>query len=336
MKKKLVVTGGYGFIGSCLIRHILNNTDFEILNIDNLTYAANKSSLEDLENNSKYSFEKIDISDPRGIDKVFKRFDPDAIMHLAAESHVDNSINSSKIFIDTNIIGTYNLLEAARKLNKDSFIFHHISTDEVYGDLLPSDDPFSEENRYVPSSPYSASKASSDHLVRAWYRTYGLPVLITNCSNNFGPYQNREKLIPTVVLNAIKGMNIPIYGDGKQIRDWLYVEDHCEALLKVITEGDIGETYNIGGNNEVTNLELIELICNMLENICPNMKHKSISKFSDLIEFVDDRPGHDQRYAIDSSKIKESLGWEPKHSFKDAIDKTIKWYIRTYEGEVAN
>lgn len=327
---KILVTGGAGFIGSSLIKHIINETDDNIINIDKLTYAGNLASLEDVNDHDRYQFEQIDICNISELRRIFNHYQPDAVMHLAAESHVDKSINNPSVFIDTNIIGTYNLLEVSREyfltLNgakNNIFRFHHISTDEVYGDLKMSDDLFTENTPYSPSSPYSASKASSDHLVRAWHKTYKLPVVITNCSNNYGPYQYPEKLIPIVILSALEGKNIPIYGDGKQIRDWLYVEDHAKALLKVIRNGVIGETYNIGGHNEITNLEVVNTICSILDEVVP-LKNGS---YLDQIIHVSDRKGHDQRYAIDATKIKRELGWMPQEDFNSGIIKTINWYL---------
>ncbi|KZM44889.1 dTDP-glucose 4,6-dehydratase [Marinomonas sp. SBI22] len=330
---KILVTGGAGFIGSAVIRHIIKNTNDSIFNIDKLTYAGNLKSLEDIKECERYRFEKIDICNREKLDKIFLEYQPDAVMHLAAESHVDRSIDGPAAFIETNIIGTYTLLEASRAYwsqlkenEKKEFRFHHISTDEVYGDLQGVSDLFTETSPYKPSSPYSASKASSDHLVRAWQRTYGLPILITNCSNNYGPYHFPEKLIPLVILNAIEGKQLPVYGNGKQIRDWLYVEDHAFALHKVLTEGVIGETYNIGGNNEKTNIEVVESICDLLERLVPS-KPKGVNKYVDLITYVTDRPGHDIRYAIDSSKIKFNLDWQPKETFESGLKKTVEWYL---------
>ena len=328
--KTILVTGGAGFIGSAVVRNILSTTDSIVVNIDKLTYAGNLESLKDIENNPNYFFEKVDICDQRKINSIFNKYNPDIIMHLAAESHVDRSISNPEEFLKTNILGTYNLLNASQKYkkknNEKSFLFHHISTDEVYGDLGPNDDAFTEENSYIPSSPYSASKASSDHLVRAWNRTYGLETIVTNCSNNYGPYHFPEKLIPSVIINALHARPISIFGDGTQIRDWLYVDDHANALLNVALNGKIGETYNIGGSNEKTNLEVVEIICNLLEELAPN-KPSGINLYSDLITFVDDRPGHDQRYAIDSSKIKNELGWEPEETFESGLRKTVQWYL---------
>ncbi|MBT7753089.1 MAG: dTDP-glucose 4,6-dehydratase [Gammaproteobacteria bacterium] len=330
---KILITGGAGFIGSALIRYLLRETSCQIINIDKLTYAGNLDSLADVSSSERYFFEQIDICNKDALKNVFDKFSPELVMHLAAESHVDKSIDSSGIFIETNIIGTYNMLEISRSywsdleaVQKDRFRFHHISTDEVFGDLTDSNEFFTEETPYEPSSPYSASKASSDHLVRAWYRTYKLPTIITNCSNNYGPYHFPEKLIPHVILNALHGKPIPIYGDGSQIRDWLYVEDHARALYSVITMGDIGATYNIGGNNEKTNIEVVQSICNLLDELSP-IKPNGIDSYNDLITFVRDRPGHDQRYAIDSSKIKKELNWEPSVNFEEGLLKTVQWYL---------
>lgn len=328
-----LITGGSGFIGSAVIRYIINNTDHQVINIDKLTYAADPRALIEVENNPRYFFEQIDICDRLSLDNIFHKYQPDTVMHLAAESHVDRSISVSAAFIETNIIGTYTLLEASRCYwetlplsKKGPFRFHHISTDEVYGELQDKNSLFTENTPYHPNNPYSASKASSDHLVRAWYRTYGLPTIVTNCSNNYGPYQYPEKLIPLIILNALSGKSLPIYGDGMQIRDWLYVEDHAKALYKVITEGKIGETYNIGGNNERTNLEIVLTICQILEELAPN-KPNGIIKYKDLITFVADRPGHDFCYAIDASKIKKELGWYPEETFESGLRKTVEWYL---------
>ena len=330
---KILVTGGAGFIGSAVVRKIINETNDTVLNIDKLTYAGNLASLQSIEHSERYIFKQIDICDSEKINKAINSFQPDVIMHLAAESHVDRSIDGPSEFMQTNIIGTYTLLEAARiywknlpQERKDSFRFHHISTDEVYGDLEGTTDLFTEETSYKPSSPYSASKASSDHLVRAWNRTYNLPTIITNCSNNYGPYHFPEKLIPLMVINAINGKPLPIYGKGDQIRDWLYVEDHADALLTVAKNGVIGETYNIGGHNEKTNLEVVNTICNYLNEVIAD-KPEGISQFEELITFVDDRPGHDLRYAIDASKIDNELGWKPKETFETGLRKTVLWYL---------
>ena len=332
---KILVTGGAGFIGSAVIRHIIRNTDNHVLNIDKLTYAGNLESLINVENDSKYSFKRIDICDSVAIEQTFNDFQPDLIMHLAAESHVDRSIDGPAEFIHTNIVGTYTLLEAARKYwqkldddKKTAFRFHHISTDEVYGDLEGTTDLFTETTPYAPSSPYSASKASSDHLVRAWHRTYGLPVIVTNCSNNYGPYHFPEKLIPLVILNALDGKDLPIYGKGNQVRDWLYVEDHARALYKVVTEGTIGETYNIGGHNEKQNIEVVKAICQILDELKPQSNGEP---YESLITFVKDRPGHDLHYAIDATKIKENLGWTPEETFDSGIRKTVEWYLNNLE-----
>ncbi|PSW30350.1 dTDP-glucose 4,6-dehydratase [Photobacterium phosphoreum] len=330
---KILVTGGAGFIGSAVIRHIIKNTQDSVVNVDKLTYAGNLESLLTVENNDRHVFEKVDICDRAELDRVFAEHQPDAVMHLAAESHVDRSIDGPAAFIETNIIGTYTILEATRaywnqldETHKLAFRFHHISTDEVYGDLEGTDDLFTETTSYEPSSPYSASKASSDHLVRAWLRTYGLPTLVTNCSNNYGPYHFPEKLIPLIILNALDGKALPVYGDGMQIRDWLYVEDHAAALYTVVTKGEIGETYNIGGHNEKANIEVVKTICLLLEELVPN-KPQGVTQYQDLITYVTDRPGHDVRYAIDASKIARELGWKPAETFESGIRKTVEWYL---------
>ncbi len=334
---KILVTGGAGFIGSAVVRHIIQNTEHQVLNVDKLTYAGNLESLSSVSKNERYQFFKTDICDRIALDQLFKEFQPNVVMHLAAESHVDRSISGPFDFIETNIIGTYQLLEASRAywlgLNdtkKAEFRFHHISTDEVYGDLEGTTDLFTETTPYSPSSPYSASKASSDHLVRAWNRTYGLPVLITNCSNNYGPYHFPEKLIPLMILNALQGKALPVYGNGQQIRDWLFVEDHARALYKVVTEGVIGETYNIGGHNEKANLEVVYAICDLLEELAP-IKPEGIVQYKDLITYVKDRPGHDVRYAIDATKIKNELNWVPEESFETGLRKTVEWYLKNTE-----
>ncbi|APV36983.1 dTDP-glucose 4,6-dehydratase [Acinetobacter soli] len=334
---KILVTGGAGFIGSAVVRHIIQDTDNTVLNVDKLTYAGNLESLATVADNSRYQFSQTDICDRAALDQLFETFQPDAVMHLAAESHVDRSITGPAAFIETNIIGTYQLLEAARHYwnglaenKKAEFRFHHISTDEVYGDLEGTEDLFLETTPYAPSSPYSASKASSDHLVRAWHRTYGLPVVLTNCSNNYGPYHFPEKLIPLVILNALAGKPLPVYGNGAQIRDWLYVEDHARALYKVVTEAELGETYNIGGHNEQQNIDVVKAICNLLEELAPN-KPEGIANYQDLITYVKDRPGHDLRYAIDASKIKKDLGWVPVETFESGLRKTVEWYLANQE-----
>ena len=331
--KKILVTGGAGFIGSAVVRHIIQNTQDSVVNVDKLTYAGNLESLTEVANNPRYAFEQVDICDRAELDRVFAQHQPDAVMHLAAESHVDRSIDSACEFIQTNIVGTFNLLEAARAYwqqmpseKREAFRFHHISTDEVYGDLHGTDDLFTETTPYAPSSPYSASKASSDHLVRAWLRTYGLPTIVTNCSNNYGPYHFPEKLIPLMILNALDGKPLPVYGDGMQIRDWLFVEDHARALYQVVTEGVVGETYNIGGHNEKANIEVVKTICALLEELVPE-KTAGVARYEDLITFVQDRPGHDVRYAIDAAKIGRELGWKPQETFESGIRKTVQWYL---------
>ena len=345
---KLLVTGGAGFIGSAVIRHIIQHSDDSVVNVDKLTYAGNLESLANVSDSQRYSFVQVDICDRAALDEVFATHQPDAVMHLAAESQVDRSIDGPAEFIETNIVGTYQLLEAARAYwngldsqRKQAFRFHHISTDEVYGDLPhPSDSDqasehlFTEQTSYAPSSPYSASKASSDHLVRAWQRTYGLPVLVTNCSNNYGPYHFPEKLIPLVILNALEGKPLPIYGAGDQIRDWLYVEDHARALCKVVKQGQVGETYNIGGHNEKQNIEVVRTICALLDELTPPATRQlkatdgtALLSYSDLLTHVADRPGHDRRYAIDASKIESELGWVPAESFESGLRKTVQWYL---------
>ena len=355
---KLLVTGGAGFIGSAVIRHIIQNTGDSVVNVDKLTYAGNLESLAEVSSSDRYAFEQVDICDRVELDRVFAEHQPDAVMHLAAESHVDRSIDGPAAFIETNIVGTYTLLEAARnywqeldEARKAAFRFHHISTDEVYGDLphveavgsgkwevgsgkddsqhpTPNSLPlFTEQTPYAPSSPYSASKASSDHLVRAWRRTYGLPTLVTNCSNNYGSYHFPEKLIPLMILNALEGKPLPVYGKGNQVRDWLYVDDHARALYTVVTTGKVGETYNIGGHNEKQNIEVVRTICALLDELSPS----SFSPYESLITYVQDRPGHDLRYAIDASKIQRELGWEPQETFESGIRKTVEWYLENAE-----
>lgn len=336
---KLLITGGAGFIGSAVVRHVLKDTDHDVVNLDKLTYAGNLDSIPADLIDSRYAFEQVDICDSKALARVFAEHQPDAVMHLAAESHVDRSIDGPGDFIQTNIVGTYTLLEAARgywmglsEEKKASFRFHHISTDEVYGDLPHPDEVegdlplFTETTSYAPSSPYSASKASSDHLVRAWLRTYGLPTIVTNCSNNYGPYHFPEKLIPHMILNALSGKALPVYGDGSQIRDWLYVEDHARALVTVVTQGKVGETYNIGGHNEKRNLEVVHTLCDLLEELVPT-KPEGVAVYRDLITFVKDRPGHDVRYAIDASKIANELGWKPEETFTTGMRKTVQWYL---------
>lgn len=363
---KLLITGGAGFIGSAVIRHIIQHSQDSVVNVDKLTYAGNLESLSTVSANPRYRFEQIDICDRAALDNVFAEHQPDAVMHLAAESHVDRSIDGPAEFIQTNIVGTYQLLEAARAYwnsldnqRKQAFRFHHISTDEVYGDLPhPNDEHpvglasvqhigpkadrqgqqglplFTEATAYAPSSPYSASKASSDHLVRAWQRTYGLPTIITNCSNNYGPYHFPEKLIPLVILNALEGKPLPIYGTGDQIRDWLYVEDHASALYTVVRQGQIGETYNIGGHNEKQNIEVVRTICSLLDELAPPTERhltaadgSPLSSYASLLSHVADRPGHDRRYAIDASKIQNELGWVPAETFESGLRKTVQWYL---------
>ncbi|MDN3392169.1 dTDP-glucose 4,6-dehydratase [Pseudoalteromonas sp. APC 3691] len=332
---KILVTGGAGFIGSAVIRYIIDNTEDSVINLDKLTYAGNLESLKSVEHSDRYAFEHVDICNRTELDRVFLMHKPDAVMHLAAESHVDRSITGPSDFIQTNIVGTYNLLEAAREYwnaladdAKKAFRFHHISTDEVYGDLPHPDEQegelplFTEQTSYAPSSPYSASKASSDHLVRAWLRTYGFPTLVTNCSNNYGPFHFPEKLIPLVILNALEGKVLPIYGKGDQIRDWLFVEDHARALYKVVTKGVVGETYNIGGHNEKQNIEVVQTICSILDTLVPKN-----TKYAEQITYVTDRPGHDRRYAIDSTKMSAELNWTPIETFETGLRKTIEWYL---------
>jgi len=331
---KFLVTGGAGFIGSAVVRLLLSETEHQVVNVDKLTYAGNVESIPaELQQSERYCFEQVDICHAAELKRLFSEHQPNIVMHLAAESHVDRSIEGPKDFIETNIIGTYHLLEAAREYwshlsekKQAAFRFHHISTDEVYGDLEGPDDFFTETTPYAPSSPYSASKASSDHLVRAWGRTYGLPILVTNCSNNYGPYHFPEKLIPHVILNALHGKPLPVYGQGNQIRDWLYVEDHAHALYTVATQGNVGETYNIGGHNEKKNIDVVEAICDLLDEYVP-CQLDGITLYRELIEFVTDRPGHDVRYAIDPTKIKEELNWTPQETFATGLRKTVLWYL---------
>ena len=330
---KYLITGGAGFIGSAVIRYLVNDLSCEVVNLDKLTYAGNLDSLAEVVDSPNYIFEKVDVCDLEGVQRVFEQHHPDKIMHLAAESHVDRSIDVPAEFIQTNIVGTFVMLQVALQywlklpeVKKEAFRFHHISTDEVYGDLEGADDLFTETTSYAPSSPYAASKASSDHLVRAWNRTYGLPMVITNCSNNYGPYQFPEKLVPLVIINAIGGKALPVYGTGNQIRDWLHVEDHARALVRVAKEGIDGETYNIGGHNEKTNLEVVKEICRTLDELLPN--HPSgVERYEDLVVYVADRPGHDVRYAIDASKVERELNWCPVESFETGIRKTVEWYL---------
>ena len=331
---RILITGGAGFIGSAVIRQYINDTTHDVINLDDITYAGNLQSLSSIADSNRYTFVQVNICDSVQLKETFDRYQPDAVMHLAAETHVDRSIDDPSIFIKSNIVGTFNLLEVSRNYwnnlipdKKDKFVFHHVSTDEVYGDLDDSG-LFNEETRYDPSSPYSASKASSDHLVRAWYRTYGLPMIITNCSNNYGAYQYPEKLIPLIILNALEGMPLPVYGSGKQVRDWLYVEDHAKALRLSLENGKIGQTYNIGGHNEKTNIEVVNIICDLLDKLLPlsqYIPHRS------LISHVSDRPGHDKRYAIDAKKIQENLNWLPNETFESGIEKTVKWYLENKE-----
>ncbi|WP_275287263.1 dTDP-glucose 4,6-dehydratase [Halomonas elongata] len=340
MTKTFLVTGGAGFIGSAVVRELIENTDHRVVNVDKLTYAGNLESLASVEKEPRYHFVQADIDDAEAMRATLEAHQPDVVMHLAAESHVDRSIDGPAEFIQTNVVGTTVLLEAARTYwqglqasnpaKAAGFRFHHISTDEVYGDLEGTDELFTESTPYAPSSPYSASKASSDHLVRAWQRTYGLPTLITNCSNNYGPYHFPEKLIPLMILNALAGKALPVYGDGQQVRDWLYVEDHARALIKVASEGQVGETYNIGGHNEKANIEVVRTLCALLEERVPD-KPGGVARYEDLITFVADRPGHDVRYAIDASKIERELGWTPAETFESGMGKTVDWYLANRE-----
>lgn len=338
---KILVTGGAGFIGSAVIRHIIRDTADSVVNLDKLTYAGNLESLTEIRTSERYAFEHVDICDGAALERVFLEHQPDAVMHLAAESHVDRSIDGPRDFIQTNIVGTYTLLEIAReywqnldRTRASSFRFHHVSTDEVYGDLEDSDARFTETTPYAPSSPYSATKASSDHLVRAWYRTYGLPAVITNCSNNYGPYHFPEKLIPLMILNAIEGKPLPVYGKGDQVRDWLYVEDHARALCKVVTQASVGKTYNIGGNSERPNIDVVHAICDLLDELRPSPRSPGLAQhasYRDLVIHVPDRPGHDKRYAIDASRIQRELGWHPQETFETGIRKTVEWYLCNQE-----
>lgn len=328
---KILVTGGAGFIGSAVCRYLIRETDSEIVNLDALTYAADLSTLDGIAESGRYRFEHADIRDPEALDRIFSAHQPDAVMHLAAESHVDRSIDGPAIFVETNITGTYNLLQAARKYwsglsgsRKQVFRFHHVSTDEVYGSLDEEESAFTEETPYEPNSPYSASKAAADHLARAWHKTYGLPVVISNCSNNYGPYQFPEKLIPVLILNALEGKPLPIYGKGQNIRDWLYVEDHARALYLVLTKGHIGRKYNIGGGSEMRNIDVARAVCRIMDELQPG---SAFVPHENLITFVEDRPGHDHRYAIDSGRIGNELGWMPRESFETGLEKTVRWYL---------
>ncbi len=329
----ILVTGGCGFIGSAVVRHLIQDTDTQVVNVDVLTYAGHRESVTPVSDSERYVFERVDICDRSEVDRVFEIYDPDAVLHLAAESHVDRSIEGSDAFLQTNVLGTHVLLEVARKHveggsgNAENFRFLHVSTDEVYGEL-DEEGFFSEETAYDPRSPYSATKASSDHLVRAWHHTYGFPVLITNCSNNYGPYQYPEKLIPVVILNALQHDSIPVYGTGENVRDWLYVDDHVRALLQVLAKGGIGETYVIGGHNERQNIEVVETVCDLLDTIQPS---EQLDSYRELITFVDDRPGHDFRYAIDASKVEEQLGWTPDEEFRTGLEKTVRWYLNNLD-----
>ncbi len=333
---KILITGGAGFIGSALIRYLMAETLATVINVDKLTYAGNLESLGNLDS-ERYFFEQVDICSGNELQRIFNYYQPDAVMHLAAESHVDRSLKGPAVFIQSNIVGTYVLLEATRSYwqsltpsAQEQFRFHHISTDEVYGDLSDPLEFFTESTPYAPSSPYSASKASSDHLVRAWGRSYGLPILLTNCSNNYGPYQFPEKLIPLMIINALAGKSLPIYGDGLQIRDWLYVDDHARALYQVLIKGKSGSSYNIGGHNEKRNIEVVHALCALLEELAPS-KPKGLARYQDLIISVKDRPGHDQRYAIDATKIKQDLGWVPQENFESGLRKTVQWYLANHD-----
>lgn len=330
---KLLITGGAGFIGSAVVRQLMAGNAHEVLVLDALTYAGNLDSIPGYDTHPHVTFSKTDLRDAEAVMEVVLAFQPNVIMHLAAESHVDRSIEGPREFLETNVMGTFNLLQAALALygklsepNRKQFRFHHVSTDEVYGDLHGTDDLFTEATPYAPSSPYSASKAASDHLVRAWNRTYGLPTLITNCSNNYGPYHFPEKLIPHMILNALAGKPLPVYGDGSQVRDWLYVDDHARALIEVALNGKVGETYNIGGHNEVKNIDVVKAICTILEELAED-KPAGVQRYEDLITFVEDRPGHDVRYAIDAAKIERELGWRPQETFATGLRKTVQWYL---------
>ncbi|WP_018231909.1 dTDP-glucose 4,6-dehydratase [Thioalkalivibrio thiocyanodenitrificans] len=334
MSKTLIVTGGAGFIGSAVIRHLIHHTDYRVVNLDRLTYAGNPDSVAGAAGSARYAFEQVDIRDRRALDRVFGEHRPAAVMHLAAESHVDRSIEGPAEFIDTNIVGTSTLLEAARAWwiglegeARAAFRFHHVSTDEVYGSLGTTG-LFTEETPYQPNSPYAASKAASDHLVRAWHHTYGLPVVTSNCSNNYGPCQFPEKLIPHMILNALDGKPLPIYGDGTNVRDWLYVDDHVRALVRILEQGRPGETYNVGGHNECTNMEVVTTLCELLDELLPESPHRP---HKSLITFVKDRPGHDRRYAIDAAKIEKELGWTPEETFESGLRKTVQWYLENPE-----
>jgi len=330
---KFLVTGGAGFIGSALIRHLIGHSDHSVINVDKLTYAGNLDSLQAALTSDRHLLEVADICDADAVKRIFREHQPDAVFHLAAESHVDRSIDRPAEFVATNVVGTLTLLEAAldyyrglETSRRGSFRFLHISTDEVFGDLGPDDPAFNEASSYQPSSPYSASKAGSDHLVRAWHRTFGLPILISNCSNNYGPCQFPEKLIPLMIISAINGRELPVYGDGMQIRDWLFVDDHARALTQIMTQGQPGESYNIGGNSERTNIRVVEAICDLLETFAPD-KPQGLKQYRDLITRVQDRPGHDRRYAVDGSKIARTLGWTPQENFESGLAATVRWYL---------
>lgn len=337
MSKTFLISGGAGFIGSAVIRYIIQHTNDYVVNVDKLTYAGNLESLALVSSSSRYAFEREDVCDRDALDRIYAKYQPDVVMHLAAESHVDRSIDGPGDFVQTNLVGTYTMLEASRKYwvglsgeKRDRFRFHHISTDEVYGDLGDSGLLFTEDTPYDPSSPYSATKAGSDHLVRAWGRTFDFPVLVTNCSNNYGPYHFPEKLIPLVILNALEGKKLPVYGSGDQIRDWLYVDDHARALYQVVTEGEVGSTYNIGGHNEKKNIDVVLTLCRILDELRP-LSAAQIDSYEDLIVYVEDRPGHDVRYAIDAGKIERDLNWVPEESFESGMRKTVQWYLDNEE-----